>query len=188
MDQETRAFDAYRVLNVRPDAHQVVVRAAFHALAGLYHPDLDHSPEAGTRMVQLNRAYEQVRTPDGRAAHDKLAVIPVSPPVVVPVSPPAAPASPSAWQAPGAQAPPVRHGGAERAGDAKSATLDFGRYNGWTLAELAKHDPDYLRWLKRHTSGLRYRREIGERLAASAGAAVASPSAPARGRWSILGL
>ena len=26
-------------------------------------------------------------------------------------------------------------------------TLDFGRYQGWTIARLARQDPDYLRWL-----------------------------------------
>jgi hypothetical protein len=38
--------------------------------------------------------------------------------------------------------------------------LDFGRYAGWTLAELAAHDADYLRWLSRHSAGIRYRRAI----------------------------
>ena len=38
--------------------------------------------------------------------------------------------------------------------------LEFGRYTGWTLRDLARHDPDYLRWLSRHASGLRYRTEI----------------------------
>jgi len=31
---------------------------------------------------------------------------------------------------------------------------------GWSLAALARHDPDYLRWLSRHSSGLRFRDEI----------------------------
>jgi hypothetical protein len=38
--------------------------------------------------------------------------------------------------------------------------LDFGRYAGSTLEELARVDPDYLRWLERHPSGVRYRAEI----------------------------
>jgi hypothetical protein len=38
--------------------------------------------------------------------------------------------------------------------------LEFGRYTGWTLRDLARRDPDYLRWLSRHVSGLRYRTEI----------------------------
>lgn len=39
-------------------------------------------------------------------------------------------------------------------------TLDFGHYAGRTIAELAGDDPDYLRWLARHPSGVRYRAEI----------------------------
>jgi hypothetical protein len=38
--------------------------------------------------------------------------------------------------------------------------LDFGHYAGHTIEELAVADPDYLRWLERHPSGVRYRAEI----------------------------
>jgi hypothetical protein len=38
--------------------------------------------------------------------------------------------------------------------------LEFGRYAGWALRDLARQDPGYLRWLSRHASGLRYRTEI----------------------------
>jgi hypothetical protein len=38
--------------------------------------------------------------------------------------------------------------------------LPFGRYAGMTLREISAVDTDYLRWLGRHSSGLRYRREI----------------------------
>lgn len=38
--------------------------------------------------------------------------------------------------------------------------LDFGHYAGRTIEELASVDPDYLRWLERHPSGVRYRAEI----------------------------
>jgi hypothetical protein len=42
--------------------------------------------------------------------------------------------------------------------------VDFGRYMGWTLKDLAKHDPDYLRWLSRSSGGVRYRNQIHELL------------------------
>jgi hypothetical protein len=45
--------------------------------------------------------------------------------------------------------------------------LDFGHYAGRTLAELAELDPDYLHWLARHPSGVRYRAEISRVLAAA---------------------
>jgi len=38
--------------------------------------------------------------------------------------------------------------------------IDFGHHAGRTVAELADLDPDYLRWLARHPSGVRYRAEI----------------------------
>jgi hypothetical protein len=38
--------------------------------------------------------------------------------------------------------------------------LTFGRYAGWSLRDLARRDPEYLLWLSRHSSGIRYRTEI----------------------------
>ena len=35
--------------------------------------------------------------------------------------------------------------------------LDFGEYAGWRIAEVAERDPRYLRWLSRHSSGVRFR-------------------------------
>ena len=39
-------------------------------------------------------------------------------------------------------------------------TIDFGHHAGRTVAELAQTDPEYLRWLARHPSGVRYRAQI----------------------------
>lgn len=38
--------------------------------------------------------------------------------------------------------------------------LDFGHYAGHSIEELAGTDPDFLHWLERHPSGVRYRAEI----------------------------
>lgn len=43
--------------------------------------------------------------------------------------------------------------------------LDFGRYAGRSIEELAKADRDYIEWLSQHPSGARYRREIARVLA-----------------------
>ena len=58
--------DAYEVLQVSPQAHDLVIKAAFRVLAGLYHPD--RAGEAGSqrRMAELNAAFEAVRTPERR--------------------------------------------------------------------------------------------------------------------------
>jgi hypothetical protein len=54
-------------------------------------------------------------------------------------------------------------------------TVDFGRYAGWTIKQLARHDPDYLKWLARHSSGIRYRRLIEAELRAGAPAPAPEP-------------
>ena len=166
------AMDAYRVLQVDPSAHEVVIRAAYHALARRYHPD-GESPDA-VRMAELNHAYNQVRDSLRRRAYDLertasaraargsglRPVGPGAPGDVVagaPPSPPTATVSPNAG--PFSRIRP-------QAGDGASepwSRLDFGRYAGWSLRDLARHDPDYLRWLSRHSSGIRFRPEI-ERL------------------------
>lgn len=142
--------DAYEVLQVHPRAHQVVLKAAHRALAGLYHPDLDESASSTRRMAELNQAWEKVRTADRREVYDRQRSH------QAPAGQPGRPTAPTVVsEGRGTHAPrPTR---------TDSATLDFGRYRGWTLAQLSQQDPDYLRWLSRHSSGLRYRQEI-ERL------------------------
>ena len=67
-----------------------------------------------------------------------------------------------------------------------STVLDFGRYAGWTLAEVARTDDDYLTWLRRTPMGHRLQQEIDEILTARAQAAEAlrpqSGSDPSRRR------
>jgi hypothetical protein len=45
--------------------------------------------------------------------------------------------------------------------------LDFGHHAGRTIEELAALDPDYLHWLARHPSGVRYRAEIARVMASA---------------------
>jgi curved DNA-binding protein CbpA len=132
--------DAYEVLEIRSDASHVVVQAAFRALAAVYHPDAANG--STRRMAELNAAYAQVRTPDRRAAYDRIRRT-TQPAQPQPVTPPA----------------PKRM-------RTDKGVLDFGRYAGWSIADLAHHNPDYLLWLRRHSSGLRYRQEIDAILAA----------------------
>jgi DnaJ-class molecular chaperone len=140
-----REHDAYRILQIDPRAERFVLEAAYRALARQYHPD-GRAPDL-QRMATINRAYAMVRTPDDRRRYDGERLQPVGPgPVVVP------PVQFDPWArqaAAQAAAPP-----------AGSSVLDFGRYFGWTLGDLAREDPDYLRWLARHSAGFRYRDEI----------------------------
>jgi hypothetical protein len=38
--------------------------------------------------------------------------------------------------------------------------VGFGRYDGWSIAEIGREDPDYLEWLDRMQIGRAYRDEI----------------------------
>lgn len=166
------AMDAYRVLQVDPSAHEVVIRAAYYALARRYHPD-GENPDAA-RMAELNRAYDQVRDSLRRRAYDlertqsarsrSGSLRPVGPGKTEEVVAASPPPPPTAEVSPNAGPfsrirPPAGDGASE-----PWSRLDFGRYAGWSLRDLARHDPDYLRWLTRHSSGIRYRREIARLL------------------------
>ena len=118
------ARDAYEVLQVRPDASLVVIKAAYRALAALHHPDSDQDTGSTRRMAELNDAYAQVRTADRRAVYDRLRQ----------------PTQASQAQQPGSQQRPV---GAGRHNPQKGV-LDFGRYAGSSIASVARHDLDYL--------------------------------------------
>ena len=48
-----------------------------------------------------------------------------------------------------------------------STRIDFGHHAGRSISELAETDPDYLHWLARHPSGVRYRAEIARVLASA---------------------
>jgi curved DNA-binding protein CbpA len=129
--------DPYRVLQVLPTADDEVVHAAYRALAMKFHPDRDSTARAAQRMRDLNQAFVLVRTPAARAAFDRTRRVMSSRPAGRPV----------------ASVPPPNV-------DAESPQITFGRYAGWTLRQLARHDPNYLIWLSRHSSGIRYRTEI----------------------------
>jgi curved DNA-binding protein CbpA len=147
--QPTTSVDPYQVLQVSPTAEQEVLHAAFRALAMKYHPDRDASARAARRMMELNQAYAMVREPQLRAqvdrarrttrtSFDRASIPPMN----------------------GRAMPPPARAPRNGTANANATRLESGRYAGWSLHDLAKHDPDYLKWLARHSSGLRYRREI----------------------------
>ncbi|HLY36093.1 MAG TPA: J domain-containing protein [Candidatus Limnocylindria bacterium] len=170
--------DAYRVLQVDPSAHEVVIRAAYHALARRFHPD-GETPDAD-HMAELNHAYDQLRDSLRRRAYDLERLTsaqgrngglrPVGPGTQDEVIVAQASAAPTAEVSPNAGPfSRIRPQAAAGANETWSR-LDFGRYAGWSLRDLVRHDPDYLRWLTRHSSGLRYRAEIERLLPDGAGA------------------
>ncbi len=163
--------DYYRVLQVDPEADAEIITAAFRVLARRLHPDRDSSGVEEYRMAELNRAYAVLRDPAKRQQYDAARTL------MQPMGP-------------GTDGPPRRGGLAARwNGDAGAETsvqsdpaanetrLNFGRYAGMTRREISRQDSEYLRWLSRHSSGLRFRSEI-ERILRSEPQGTYSPPSP----------
>jgi hypothetical protein len=94
-------------------------------------------------MIEINHAWECLRTADRRARYDEArrVAIAVGPEPTVAAGRPREPYDP--W----------KHGPKRTV---TSDVIDFGRYIGWRIADLVRHDPDYVRWLSRHSTGVRY--------------------------------
>ena|SRR5690349_18941328 len=141
-EPETAAVDPYQELGVDPRADLKRIRAAYHAKARLHHPDYGGDPAA---MARLNLAWETLRDPARRRQHD--AARPKTPRVRRDVPPP--------WT--GAAGPPP--------GKPAGPVLDFGIFAGWSIGEIARHDPGYLDWLAARPDGRPYLAAIARHLA-----------------------
>ena len=128
-------MDPYRVLQVASHAEHEVIQAAYGALALKYHPDRDRTAYAQRRMLKINEAYALLRDEPSRTTWDRSQRMDRQASTAV------------------SAAPPPRS-------ESVGTRVSFGRYAGWTLRDLARQDPQYLRWLSRHSSGIAYRTEI----------------------------
>jgi curved DNA-binding protein CbpA len=155
--------DAYEILQVHPNALPEVVDAAYRALALVRHPDRSGSRD-GDAMAELNWAYSILRDPERRIEYDRTRV-------AIPIGS----GSTSRLMERMEQARMARE---DRGTDTAAGTvIDFGRYAGRTLGDLGRADPTYLEWLRRHSTGARYRHQIDEVLeSVSARRAAASAS------------
>ena len=159
--------DFYEILQVHPKADPDVIRAAYRVLARKHHPDHGGDPR---RMIQINDAWDVLGDAPRRAEYDASRAASSRYAVPATGSSPAA----ASWAGGGSAA-----GGAPSAGRAPSAApradsfhagpppgrpsgtvLDFGRYAGWSLGEIARHDRDYLEWLLRATVARKLRGEV----------------------------
>lgn len=183
----TDQLDLYKLLQVDSEADPEVIQAAYRRLAQKFHPDLATAPDAAERMVAINGAWEVLGDPARRAAYDlqrEQARAVARPPAQAAPHQPAAPRRPAA----GAGMPPsepissnwtsgrsnVGGGYDERSmrrpdgegaagtppGQPSGSVVNFGRYSGWSLGEIARKDLEYLEWLDRMTIGRPYRDEI----------------------------
>ena len=137
-------MDAYRVLRVDPAANEESIRAAYRLLARRYHPD-GAEPDLA-RMTEINLAHDELKTRERRARYDHAVASGVPDVQNVPNSGPT-------W------AGPIARRRAANFPDDGPA-MDFGRYVGWRVADIARRDPNYLRWLSQQRTGIRFRAAI----------------------------
>lgn len=219
--------DPYKVLQVDPEAEDEVIEAAYRRLARKYHPDVSPDSESHERMIAINQAWEVLKDPARRAAHDRTrarskgaaawvaaadaqartagnppatsgghgqagpqARQSASQPAAGPGSSGSAGARPFGsmsdpsvgFAAAGTGAGPsatarvplggFSSGAASRRdgegaagpppGNPSGSVLNFGRYAGWSLGEIARTEVEYLEWLDRMPIGRTYQQEIDE--------------------------
>ena len=162
--------DLYRVLQVDPSANQLVIQAAYRVLAQIFHTDVS-GDEA--EMKRLNGAWEVLGDPRRRKQYDieragrhPGAVERTAAPTPAHAAPPPASHAPSRAEA--TTAPPsdpspdaAERDSARRANDHAGPppgrpfgrVLRFGRYDGWSIGEIAGIDRPYLEWLRRVPAG-----------------------------------
>lgn len=169
--------DLYRVLQVDPSANPLVIQAAYRALAQIFHPDLSGDAD---EMKRINAAWEVLGDPRRRKQYDieragrHAPVATATPASGVHATPPrhhaqAHDPSPTP-RPPAASAPrPEDHAGPP-VGPASGSTLKFGRYEGWTVGQVARVDPPFLEWLRRVPLGRQLKPEIDLELQRAAGA------------------
>jgi curved DNA-binding protein CbpA len=176
-------IDWYKVLQVDPEADLDVIQAAYRRLAQKYHPDVGSADESrAQRMISINRAWEVLRDPKRRAAYDVERqshalstriqgsdAHPQAPRTTRRTTEPEIvsrdwtsgrstvgggydPSSMGAAQGTGAAGPPP--------GNPSGSVMNFGRYDGWSLGEIARRDLEYIEWLDRTPIGRPYREEI----------------------------
>ena len=144
-----------------------MIVAAYRTLARHNHPDIVHSPGAQHRMADLNAAYSILHDPVSRAAWDAAhplnghASHAISRPHVTsdrtgPVGARSDTGRNCTWMrgpdGVGAAGPPP--------GRPSGTVLTFGRHLCWSIGEIARVDPGYLRWLMDRPEGRPYRHEI----------------------------
>jgi curved DNA-binding protein CbpA len=161
--------DFYEILQVHRRAEPEVIRAAYRILAHKHHPDHGGDP---ARMTALNDAWDVLGDPARRAAYDATLAAGGSTYSGSYSGYASASASPPGGELAHAGPPPGRPSG---------TVLDFGRYAGWSLGEIARHDVGYIEWLQRATVGRRLRAEIDALLREKLGSRYVPPTQGFRG-------
>jgi curved DNA-binding protein CbpA len=172
------ALDPYKTLQVDPEAEDEVIAAAYRRLARKYHPDTadGDATAAATRMAAINAAWQLIGDPERRAAFDRQRAVQAA------LERRASDETPGTARAPEAETvspdwtsgrssvgggydASMRRPDGEGAagpppGTPSGSVLNFGRYAGWSLGEIARRDLEYIEWLDRMPIGRPYRDEI----------------------------
>jgi curved DNA-binding protein CbpA len=154
MERPYRRPNWYQVLQVDPAADTDIISTVYRRLALRYHPDRDPSQAAELRMRELNQAYAVLKDPNQRARYDAELAIKRDRRATDRVIRHSLPPHMVKNEAYGEAGPPV--------GRASGSVLEFGRYRGWSLGQIAMHDPDFLEWLERSPAGRHLRGEIAK--------------------------
>ncbi|MCF6308525.1 MAG: DnaJ domain-containing protein [Flavobacteriaceae bacterium] len=64
--------DYYNILNISRNAQEVDIKKAYRKLAMVWHPDINNSPFAHSKFIEINEAYEILINPIKRDQYDKL--------------------------------------------------------------------------------------------------------------------
>jgi curved DNA-binding protein CbpA len=167
---ERSRSDYYRDLQVDPAASPLVIQAAYRVLAQIFHPDVSGDD---AEMKRINAAWEVLGDARRRKQYDieragrhapQAGTTGHAPSGSAPAAPrPHAPGGTTRTAAPttspsttgrpdGHAGPPV--------GPASGSTIRFGRYEGWTIGQVARADPPFLEWLRRVPLGRALKPEI----------------------------
>jgi len=181
--------DLYKVLQVDPSANPLVIQAAYRALAQIHHPDVSGDAEemkrlnaawevlgdprkrrqydierAGRHLSPLATAHAPAQATTHPTAHTTPAARTPSTayPPYAPPSSAGGSAATSASTAPRQQQGPTTTDdkAGPPVGPASGSVIMFGRYEGWTIGQVARVDPPFLEWLRRVPLGRALKPEI----------------------------
>jgi len=151
-----RKLTHYQILRLDPGVDDDVLTAVYRRwMERARLADLTDDRRAQV-LRAFQEAYEVLHDPERRRRYDEelagpsggaVVTMEVEPPAVIPLG-----SSSSSREAVPRPKVPVPA--------ASARVLDFGRYAGWSLRQVALRDRDYLEWLRRSPGGRHYRADI----------------------------
>jgi len=167
----------YQMLFVDPCADIEIISRVYRLLAKRHHPDQDAASGAAARMSKLSDAFDVISDPQRRAAYDRSIGVSCASgrgsrvtsevqAVAIDTNPvdgsgPATEVSPTTGLSLAEEHAPYGDAGPPPAyPPPRGMAMSFGRYRGWTLAQIDVRDRNYLEWLRRTPNGRTYAAEL----------------------------